>query len=173
METCEFDNAKINQTELVKAMIGNDARAMCAAAMQCKEPEVREDMFARAATASANNREVYVDLGMCRDQGFYMHPKWVRYLDLTWLRKVIIGDVWSFQRGGGVFRRTLRDYASELGVGANKLSCHLRDLVADGYLIKTSNGVPKTSEYTVNVAFCVDKALANGWQPHGSQQHAE
>lgn len=159
-------------------MVGDEARAMYDVAMQCDDLDARDAMLERAVATSLNARQAYIDVGACRESDYYTHPVWIRYLhDLSPLRRIIVGDVASYTRSGGVFRRKRHDYAAELGIAPNKLSCHLRDLVEGGYLVKMPEGgahCPKTPAYTVDIVRCVEEALANGWQPRawaGNESH--
>lgn len=92
-------------------------------------------------------------------------PLWACHLGVSAKASDVLGCIYSFQRQGLTFRQSRATIARELGISSSEQVWRILDnLVAKGYLVRTSNGCNKPATYTVDVAACVLAARANHWE---------
>ena len=83
---------------------------------------------------------------------------------------IVFGLIFSFQAAGGEYRMSLKTVAGMLGISEGTLSTNLKNLYDNGYIERRDHGQGKAPSYLVNVLFCVEQALQNGWNGKGADE---
>lgn len=106
------------------------------------------------------------------DAQFARVPTWASALrpEISPTPLIVFGLIFSFQAAGGEYRMSLKIVASMLGVSEGTLSTNLKNLCDNGYVERRDHGQGKTPSYLVNVLFCVEQALQNGWNGKGADE---
>lgn len=95
-------------------------------------------------------------------------PDWIHNLDLERVPQVVLGRIFSFQCAGGEFRMSLKKAAELLGIGSRgNMQRALEKLLAEGYIVKKSNGLRTPASYLVDEFACMKAAKENGWDAPG------
>ncbi len=146
-----------------EAMIGEDAKALCAQALKHLGEAKCKNLLDQALERSDLNMKMYEATAL--NESFIVMPLWIHALDIGPVSKVILAEVFSFHRKGRPHHKSLTVWAEELHTRRNNLSTQVSDLVKKGYLVKTDNGQSKTADLSVNLCRCIEHAMANGYRP--------